>query len=169
MIDPETVEQQLKDIGIPRMPMCRAELNQLPSIMVPGEVIEHLMAGIYLGGYAIMVATNRRLLVIDKKVGGIVIEDVPYDMIAEVEYVHTPFKSETIIFARSKKVKFRAFRGTHVREFTEYLQQRMMEVRQRIRSMQNPQIGAYQQGAYHDEQPSNYQSQGTPEPGLYIP
>lgn len=139
MLSPQIVQQQLDRIGIGKMPLCKAELRQLPSLMIPGEEIEQLMGGKYRVGYAIIVATNFRLLVIDKTLGGgLVIEDIPYDMIAEVEFVHNPFGSTLVVFARSKKVEFKAYRGTPVRDFAQYLEQRMMETRNQIRTMQRP-------------------------------
>jgi hypothetical protein len=104
MISPIQVRKQLDKIGIGNLPLCRAELKELPLLLIPGEEIESLLAGRYVSGYAIMVATNHRLLIVDKKFGGgLIFEDIPYDMIAEVQFVHTPLATQLTVHARSKQ------------------------------------------------------------------
>jgi hypothetical protein len=164
MLSPAVVKQQIDRLGVGPMYLCKPELRELPHLMIAGEEIEHMMAGRYLAGYSIIVATNYRLLIINKTVfGGLVFEDIPYDMIAEVEFTHTIFNSHLIVFARSKKIEFVAFQGTPVRDFAMYLEQRMMEARNQISTMRSPFPTSDQTPQYSKEQPKPVS------PGLYAP
>ncbi len=137
MIHPQILRQQLDKLGVGTFPFCRAELKELPNLMIPGEEVEQIMAGRYNASYAIIVATNFRILIIDKKLGfGLVFEDIPYDMLAEVEYIRMPFASKLIVFARSKKIEFKAYNAAPVKQFAQYLEQRMMDARSQVRNIQ---------------------------------
>lgn len=129
MVSREEVERQLKRLGISRPRLARAEFRELPNIIMPGEVIEKLVVGIYVGGYAILVATNKRMLVIDKMPGSLIVEDIPYDMISEVEFTYSMMKTQVVVFCRSKTIKFSTIRRPQLRDFAEFLEKRMMEVR----------------------------------------
>jgi hypothetical protein len=170
MVSPEIVRKQLDRLGIGSMPLCNSEIRQLPRLLVVGEEIEGLLAGRYFAGYSIMVATNFRLLIIDKKLGGgLIFEDIPYDMIAEVEFGHGPFSSHLTIHARSKKIDFKVFRGSPVMDFAQYLEQRMMEARNQIRSAQSP----FNQQMPQENQPYGQQARqqgfGRYQPGIHLP
>ena len=92
---------QLKSLGKKPPFLARAEFKILPKLLLPGEKVEDLVVGIYVGTYALMVSTDSRLIIIDKMPGALVTEDIPYDMIAEVEYHRTAFKTEAIIYTRA--------------------------------------------------------------------
>jgi len=171
MISQEIVNQQLQRIGVGSLPLVKSELAELPQMMIPGEEIEQLLAGRYIAGYAIMVATNYRLLIIDKKLGGgLIFEDVPFDMIAEIQYVHTPFSTQLTVHARSKKIVFKAFGERPVREFAQHLEQRMMEARRQMQTMQSPfaQNNQQQETQNYGNQRAHQGTSGN-QPGLHLP
>lgn len=169
MIAHEEVLKQLERMGVGRLPLCRAEINQLHQILVPGEEMEYLLAGRYMVGYAVLVATNKRLLLVDKTIGGLIIEDFPFDMIAEVEYIKSLYGSKLIVFARSKKVEFRAYKGSNVRDFAQYLEQRVMEIRQILRSSNPATTLQPYPVSYPYERQANEQGTSQASPGLFIP
>lgn len=130
MISPLIVNRQLKDIGVSNPFFGRPEMDELPKILVAGEVIQHLINGRYSGGFATLCATNLRLLLIDKKVFFLTVEDVRYDMIAELDYGHQFIGATIHVRSFSKDLKFQCFKKQHLRNFTTYIQKKVMEQRQ---------------------------------------
>lgn len=130
MVDPRIVKQQLDRIGEPISFLWEAELNELPRILMEGEEIQHIIGGRYTGGLAIMCATNLRLLLVDKKLLFLTVEDLRYDMIAELDYGHQWIGATVHIRSFSKDLKFQSWKKIKLRAFTAYVQQRVMELRQ---------------------------------------
>ncbi len=130
MVRAITVQKQLKAIGASFPFFGRPEIDELPKIMVDGEVIQHIIFGRYEGGYAVLCATNFRILLIDKKLLFLTVEDVRYDMIAELDYGHQFLGATIHIRSFSKDLKFQCFNKQKLRDFTSFIQQRVMELRQ---------------------------------------
>jgi hypothetical protein len=129
MIDPKTVKQQLHKIGFKTQFFGKPELDELPKILIPGEQIQHIQNGRYGGGYATLCATNHRLLLIDKKFFYLNVEDIRYDMIAEVDFGQQLIGATIHIRSFSKDLKFQSFKKPELREFTGFIQRRVMELR----------------------------------------
>ncbi|MCA9344217.1 PH domain-containing protein [Candidatus Saccharibacteria bacterium] len=130
MISAVTVQKQLKAIGASFPFFGKAEIDELPKIMVEGEEIQHIITGRYEGGYATLCATNFRILLVDKKILFLTVEDVRYDMIAELDYGHQFWGATIHIRSFSKDLKFQCYSKEKLRNFTNFIQQRVMELRQ---------------------------------------
>jgi hypothetical protein len=137
MVDPKVVKQQLDRIGEQISIFGEAEAKELPHILMEGEELQHVVVGRYSGGFAIMCATNLRLLLIDKKLLFLTVEDIRYDMIAELDYGHQLLAATVHVRSFSKDLKFTSWRKEKLRAFTTYLQHRVMEIRQQ-QSAHNP-------------------------------
>ncbi len=131
MVDPRIVKRQLDRIGVQFSLVGQAEAGELPHILMEGEEIQHLIVGHYSGGFAIMCATNLRLLLVDKKLFFLTVEDIRYDMIAELDYGHQLIGATIHIRSFSKDLKFQSFKKLKLREFTTFVQHKVMDVRQR--------------------------------------
>ncbi len=129
MISAAIVKQQLKRIGFKKSTWGQAELNELPKILIDGEEIQHIINGHYAGGFATLCATNYRLLLVDKKMFFLTVEDVRYDMIAEVDYGHQLFGATIHVRSFSKDLKFQGFKIPELRNLTNYVQHKVMELR----------------------------------------
>ena len=89
MVTMEAVEQQLKKIHFNYFGWGRTEVRELPNIILPDETIFECANGLYEGGFALLVATNFRLLLVDKKpMNYLTVEDLRFDMINEIDYSH---------------------------------------------------------------------------------
>jgi hypothetical protein len=130
MVDPKLVRQQLDHIGARFNLIGQAEANELPHILMEGERIEHLIVGHYSGGFAIMVATNLRLLLVDKKLLFLNVEDIRYDMIAELDYGHQMLGATIHVRSFSKDLKFQSYKKQQLRSFTTFVQHKVMQMRQ---------------------------------------
>lgn len=124
------VEAQLKAINADFRFWGRAEKVELCQILVPGEQVMHCLNGRYEGGFAMLCATDRRLLLVDKKPMYLTLEDVRYDMISEVDFSHRLLDATVRINTVNKVVRFTSIRSTNLRKLTAYLQDKVMEMRQ---------------------------------------
>ena len=132
MVTKDYVNAQLKRLGIPRNGWGSSELNELQSILMPNEEITGHSHGWYENGFATLIATSERLLLIDKKVFHLTIEDVRYDMIAEVDFNASVIDATIRVTSMNKTLKFTSFKQQRLRSLTQYIQQRVMEMRQQM-------------------------------------
>ena len=65
--------------------MTKREIKELPSVLWDGELPMHVVDGRYNDGFGILVATDRRLVFVDKGLFSLKVEDFPYDRILSVE------------------------------------------------------------------------------------
>jgi len=134
----EDVVNQLQLLGIKPGRVFLGEIRVLPSILLDDEVIQQYMSGRYDAGPAILVATNRRLILIDKKPFNLTIEDIPYDMISEVEYSVQAFNAYITIHSISKTMHMMSFRQSALTKFAGFVQARVMQLRANNQGQINP-------------------------------
>lgn len=130
MVNALDVERQLKRMGVSFRFWGRAELRELPKILMEGEEIKGCVNGRYDGGFAMLCATDQRLLLIDKKPMFLTMTDLRYDMISEVDYGYRLFDSSVQVCTPNKNFSFQAWRQQELRDIAVYVQQRVIELRQ---------------------------------------
>lgn len=131
MVSLEEIEKQLEQINASFKFWGRAEMLELQHVLVPGERIQVCINGRYEGGFAMLCATDQRLLLIDKKPMYLTMEDVRYDMVAEVDFSHRLIDATIKVCTPNKNLVFTTWRKPELRKMTSYLQHRVMEIRQR--------------------------------------
>jgi hypothetical protein len=130
MADLKALEDRLKEIGCNFRFWGRAEIKELANVLLPKEVVEHCINGQYEGGFALLVATDQRVLLIDKKPMYLTLEDIRFDMIAEVDFNHRLMNASIFICTPSKSLRFVAYNNARLRKLFHFVQQRVMEIRQ---------------------------------------
>jgi hypothetical protein len=130
MVQLHTIEEQLKDIGSNYHFFGRPEIRELAKIITPGEVISRAVNGFYEGGFALLVVTDRRLLLVDKKPMYLTIEDLRFDMIAEIDFNHRLLNATVRVFSTNKSLMFTSWNHAKLRALVEHLQHRVMLIRQ---------------------------------------
>lgn len=130
MLDARQVDAQLKRLGVKVNKWGAAEARELPRILMGHEQITAYIHGWYENGFATLVATTERLLLIDKKAFNLTIEDVRYDMIAEVDYNARLLDATIRINTLNKTLRFTSMRQARLRHLITYVQQRVMDLRQ---------------------------------------
>jgi hypothetical protein len=130
MVTHQEVERQLKAIGVAFKFWGKAEIRELQQILVQGEMIQFCMNGRYEGGFAVLCATDQRMLLIDKKPFYLTLEDVRYDMVSEVDFSSRLMDATVRVCTPNKELRFTSFKGKELRKMTAYLQNRVMEFRQ---------------------------------------
>jgi len=124
------VELELSRLGFHNRFWCKPEVRELQHILSDDEVMTNVVTGRYEGGYAMLLATDRRLLLIDKKVWFLSLEDVRYDMISEVDYHARLLDATVYIRTINKVLRFTSRRQKFLRDLVKLVQERVMELRQ---------------------------------------
>lgn len=128
MAEVEPVRQQLERLKFKFDGWGRSEVRELKNIILPGEEIYELVNGIYEGGFALLVATNIRVLLIDKKpLRYLTVEDLRFDMINEIDYSHRLLMAQITISTGSKTLRFTSYNQQRLRKAIHHVQAFMAE------------------------------------------
>ena len=106
-----------------------AELRELPKILFDDEYLQHVVFGRYAGGFALLCATNQRVLLIDKKPLYLTLEDIRYDMISDIQFNHRLIDTSIMLGTVHKSITFISYNQHRLREFTTFVQKRVMDSR----------------------------------------
>lgn len=140
MVSQDSVAAQLKHIGFNQKAWGRQEVRELPNIILPDEEIFECVNGIYEGGFALLVATDVRMLLIDKKpLNYLTVEDLRFDMINEIDYNHRAFGAYVHITTGNRELKFRSYNQQRLRKLISHVQHRMAEIKKKLDSHQEGQ------------------------------
>lgn len=83
----DQIQSQIKKLDGVSSFLAKKEIKELPNILWHDEELKGLIQGMYNNGNGLLVATNSRLIFVNKKLlGGIVVEDFPYDKISSIQY-----------------------------------------------------------------------------------
>jgi hypothetical protein len=132
MIHKKEVAFQLAALGIQFRFFGRPEIRELANVLNPGEQIHHIVNGFYQGGMALLVSTNRRLLLVDKKPLFLNLEDIRYEMISELDYVARFLDSTINLSMSNKQLSFRSYNGARLRELCAFVQDQITHFRQTL-------------------------------------
>ncbi|MBC7581618.1 PH domain-containing protein [Aeromicrobium sp.] len=158
------LEDQLKRIGCNYRFWGRAELKELAFVLLPGETVEHCVNGSYEGGFALLAATDQRVLLIDKKPMYLTLEDIRFDMITEIDFNHRLMNANVRICTPNKSLRFVAYNHARLRSFFHFVQTRVAEIRQHYTQLQYGQINEQHeaQNAANQQRPIHEQFQAAP-------
>jgi hypothetical protein len=148
MVSLQNVEAQLQKVGCNFKMWGRAEIRELSNVLMSEEIIAQATNGTYEGGFAMLVVTNYRVLLIDRKPMLLTIEDIRYDMMAEVDFHNRLLGSTIRIFTPMRNLVFSSWSQHRLRKCINYIQQRVMEIRQHgmmTQQQMQPQVNGPQQ------------------------
>lgn len=136
MVTLQYVEEQLKRVGCNFRFWGRPEIRELAKILMPDEIIAGCTNGRYEGGFALLCVTNQRLLLVDRKPLFLTLEDIRFDMIAEIDYSARLLDSTIRVMTPNRTLVFTGWNQTRLRHILNYTQQRVMDIRQHYMSRQ---------------------------------
>lgn len=179
MVSTQSVEDQLKRIGFSAHSWGRTEVSELPSILLEDEEIYECVNGIYEGGFALCVATNVRVLLVDKKpLKYLTVEDLRFDMINEIDYSHRLMGAQISISAGSKNLKFRSYNQPRLRKLIGHVQHCIAEAKKQQSDHQvgqnqhlekiNEQLQTYLLAQHQNQQELNERLKEAQEQGVRI-
>lgn len=136
MVHPSLIEARLGKLGFRASRWFRAEINELQHILMDDEELISLACGRYFGSFALLVATDQRMLIIDKRVFFMTIEDIRYDMISEIDFnMQQVYAANLTVYTMNKTHKFTSVKyKRQLRELATYTQRRVWELRQQTPS-----------------------------------
>jgi hypothetical protein len=106
MVHPSVIEARLGELRFRSSRWFKAEISELQHILMDHEKIIVLACGRYFGSYALLVATDQRLLLIDKRIFFMNIEDTRYDMVSEIDFNSQVYSATVTIHTVNKTHKF---------------------------------------------------------------
>jgi hypothetical protein len=128
MVSAESVEKQLKRLKFNVHGWGKSEVRELHRIVMEDEEIYECVNGMYEGGFALLVATDSRVLLIDKKpLNYLTVEDLRFDMINELDYSHRLLGAHITISAGSKSLTFKSYNQPRLRKLITHVQHCMAE------------------------------------------
>lgn len=163
MVSMKSIEEQMKRIKFATNGWGKSEVKELPNILMSDEEIYECVNGTYEGGFALLVATDARLLLVDKKpLNHLTVEDLRFDMINELDYNHRMIGAYISISAGSKNLKFRSYNQPRLRKLIGHVQHCMAESKKQMSNGQrdqrqhleqiNQQLQAYLIAQYQQQQ-----------------
>ena len=136
MVSRDHVERQLKRVGCNFQFWGHSEVRELRNILMPEETVAHCANGRYENGFAMLCATDHRLLLVDHKPMFLSVEDIRYDMIAEIDYNRNLLDATINIITPNRKLVFSSWSLYHLREVLNYTQNQIMEIRRQYMARQ---------------------------------
>ena len=101
----DEIRDAIKKLGMSNGWLVKQEIAALPSVLWEDELIAGAIQGHYNDRAGLLVATQRRLIFIDKGWASLRVEDFPYDQITSIQYATGMVFGEIIIFAAGNNAK----------------------------------------------------------------
>ncbi len=150
---PSEFVYQLRNAGVKNTFLIRPEINQMPSILFDNEVILKAVIGGHPSGFSVLLATDRRVLFIDKIFFGVIVEDTPYDKIEAAKFHCGLVFGEISLQLADKDLHLRRVTRGSIKPFVMFIQHRMQEMLRARRSAEAALARSQGQRPYHYEQP----------------
>ena len=125
MPDSNKIENAIKNMTGASKFLARKEIKELPSILWEDELPERIVQGSYNNKTGILVATNKRLIFIDKGIFSLKAEDFPYDKISSMQYSTGILMGGIEIYASGNKAEIKNVAKDQVKPFCEYVRARI--------------------------------------------
>jgi hypothetical protein len=123
------LEKHLASIGYKVPSWQKAEVRELCRVIHPDEVIIQAVNGHYEGGFGLLVATNHRLLLVDRKPMFLTLDAISYGMIQEISLNYRLLNSTIHIWTSNKCLDFSSWNHTRIREVLDYAQKSIILAR----------------------------------------
>lgn len=110
--------------------LSRGEIKELPNILWEDELPEAIISGTYHKGNGILVATDRRLIFVDKGVVGLTVEDLYFEDISSIETHQGWVLGSINIYARGNKERIDNISKEMVPQFADFLRNKLAVAKQ---------------------------------------
>ena len=117
--------------------LSRGEIKELPNILWEDELPEAIISGTYHNGEGLLVATDRRLIFIDKGLIGLTVEDFYFEDISSIETHQGWMLGSLNIYARGNKERIDNVYKDVVRPFADFLRNKLAIAKQLKQEQQN--------------------------------
>lgn len=122
----DEIKIQIKTLDGMQAFMGRREINELPNILAHNEPVLNIVQGFYSGGNGILIATDRRLVFIDKgMIYGLKVEDFPYDKLTSIQYETGLLLAKITLFTSGNRALIDNVDKKQARTFSEAVRERL--------------------------------------------
>lgn len=125
--EPERIKQQLLSLGMSRFVLATSEAHYLPRIIHPDENIVGVIYGHSKNGFAMILATDKRIIFLDKKPFFVIEDEITYSVVSGVSHGQAGIGSTVILHTRIKDYKFQTLNERCARGFVAAIEQRCVE------------------------------------------
>lgn len=105
------------------------ELSEVSHLLMKGEQLLAAVSGFYTAGTAVLCVTSKRVLLVDKKMLRLSIEDVRFESIKEVNYSQQALFASLRFFYAGRDMQFRTWHRRELRSLSQIVQEKMFDVR----------------------------------------
>ena len=127
MVELSRVLKQLSKVGYRAKLWQRAEVKELCKVLHEDEHILQATNGYYEGGFSLLVATDHRILLVDRKPMFLTLDSIAYYMIQEVTFNYRLFNSTIHIFTSNKCLDFNSWNHSQIRAILSLTQDAMRQ------------------------------------------
>lgn len=125
------VRRDLKKLGVSRFGLSTMESDYLPKLIHTDEAIGGVVYGHHPDGFAMLVATDRRVIFLDRKPLFENEDEITYDVISGVSFGHAGFGSTVTLHTRVKDYPIKTYNQKCAHRFVEYIESRCLEHKNR--------------------------------------
>lgn len=122
------VAQELQDAGFPHYELIRMEARYLPRIIHSFEHIGGVVYGHHKDGFAILVATNKRVIFLDKKPLFVNEDEISYRAVSGVNISHAGPGLTVTLHTKIKDYTIQTFNEKSAQIFVSYIESRSLEL-----------------------------------------
>ena len=94
------VKQQLRYLGVSRLALLTMESRYLPHLIHPDEFIQGVVYGQSKGGFAMLVATDKRVIFLNKKPLYVNEDEITFNVVSGVSHDHAGFGTTITLHTR---------------------------------------------------------------------
>ncbi len=123
----DRVKQELRALGVSTYGMLKMESRYLPHIIHPNEHIGGVLYGRTDNGSAMLIATDRRVIFLDKKPLFINEDEITYDVVSGINFSHAGFGTTVTLHTRIKDYKVMTLNKQCANGFVHYIESRRLE------------------------------------------
>lgn len=121
------VSRELRQVGVTTYGLLHAECQDLPMILHQDEHIQGVVYGHYENGFAIMVATDHRVLFIDHKPLFLKAEEVGYDLVGGVSFASAAFLMTVTLHTRIGDYTLKTMNFASAKRFIDFIELRCLD------------------------------------------
>jgi hypothetical protein len=127
MVAQKSLESQLTKLKLRFIIFGRGESKELAKILNPGETIIHCVHGYYHGGSGLLVATDSRLFLIDKRPFFLNLEEMKYKSIRSADITQGIFQATVTVRSSMNQLVFRSASDARLKALKNYILDRIQE------------------------------------------
>jgi hypothetical protein len=128
MVSKSSIKGQLRSIGHGFRLFGRAEIKELKNILQPGERIVQYTYGYYHGGSGLLVATDKRLILIDKRPFFMNVESMLYSQVNDIDFDTQMLFGSLYLHAGIKKIVFRSVSDADLRTICDFTKDKIESI-----------------------------------------